>query len=482
MLLSYSARSAGLRTLRGWWADTKLGRYKVICIGVLVAGLGHLVLVVGALPKVLQAGHGMAPFIIGLLTLAFGAGLFKSNISPTLLDQDTQKGLIIKTIKSGERVIVDPEVTAQRLVLAFYGLVNVGAFFGLATTYAEKDVGYWLAYALPGIIYLLLPILLVAVYKKTIKRPPQGNQLGQFFSVIGLAFKRNGLKGLFKHGFFDVAKPSRLAAEGITTIKGKPITWNDGFVEDVKRTIQACEIFLFFPIYNLNDGGIGNIQTSQGSSMTTNGAPNDLLSNFNPLTIIVSIPIISYGLYPFLRRRRIHFGPIKRITFGFLLAASSTAVGAITQWRVYKTSPCGYHATGCDIGTGVSPISIWWQVPQYVLGALSECFVNVTAIELAYARAPRDMKGLVTSMYLFSSAISAAIQEACVPSLNDPHLIWPFAGTAIAGVVLAIWFYYLYRHLDNDEYTREGVAAEGPQMPLVREYSEDGSAEAKEKV
>lgn len=60
--------------MRGWWADVHLGRYKVICIGVLVCGIAHLVLVIGALPKILQAGHGMAPFVIGLLTLAFGAG------------------------------------------------------------------------------------------------------------------------------------------------------------------------------------------------------------------------------------------------------------------------------------------------------------------------------------------------------------------------------------------------------------------------
>jgi len=196
--------------------------------------------------------------------------------------------------------------------------------------------------------------------------------------------------------------------------------------------------------------------------MTTNGAPNDLLSNFNPLTIIVAIPILSYGVYPLLRKYKIHFGPIKRITFGFILAALSTAVGAITQYYIYRTSPCGYYATDCQIGTGVSPISIWVQVPQYVLSALSECFVNVTALQIAYARAPRDMKGLVTSMYLFTNALSAAIAEACTPSLNDPHLIWPFAATAIAGTVLAVWFYWLYRHLDDDEYIKEGVAAENP--------------------
>jgi len=222
--------------------------------------------------------------------------------------------------------------------------------------------------------------------------------------------------------------------------------------------MEACQIFLFFPIYNMNDGGIGNIVNSQGASMTTNGAPNDLLSNFNPLTIIVAIPIISYGIYPLLRRYKIRFGPIARITLGFILAALSCAVGAVTQYLVYKSSPCGYYATGCTVGTGVSPISIWWQIPQYVLSALSECLANVTALELAYARAPKDMKGLVMSIYLFSTALSAAISEAATPGLADPHLIWAFAGTAIAGVPLAAWFYFLYRHLDDEEYVAEGLA------------------------
>ncbi len=56
--------------------------------------------------------------------------MFKANIFPMLLDQDTQDGLVVKALPSGEKVIVDPEITAQRLALAFYGLVNVGAFFG----------------------------------------------------------------------------------------------------------------------------------------------------------------------------------------------------------------------------------------------------------------------------------------------------------------------------------------------------------------
>jgi dipeptide/tripeptide permease len=377
-----------------------------------------------------------------------------------LLEQSIPKSIVVKTLRSGEQVLVDPEVTAQKLVLAFYALINVGAFFGIATTYAEKVIGYWLAFLLPGIMYLFLPILLFLLYKRLITTPPGGSELSNFFKVIGISIRKNGIRKIGSKGFLDIAKPSNLADQGITSIKGKQITWTDGFVEDVRRTLEACQIFLFLPIYYLNDGGIGSIQSSQGASMTTNGAPNDLLNNFSPLTVIIFIPILSYGIYPLLQRYKIKFGPIKRITFGFLLASVCSVIGAITQYYVYQTSPCGYYATNCTIDSGVSPISIWWQTPQYVLSAASECFAYTTALELAYARAPKNMKSLIMSLVLFSAAVSYAIGEVCTPSLNDPYLIWPFAATAVAGVILAVWFYFLYRHLDDEEFIRDDAGDE----------------------
>ena len=56
--------------------------------------------------------------------------MFKSNIAPTVIDQYPHQRSYVNTLKTGERVIVDPEVTVQRIMLTFYGLVNVGAFFG----------------------------------------------------------------------------------------------------------------------------------------------------------------------------------------------------------------------------------------------------------------------------------------------------------------------------------------------------------------
>lgn len=62
-----------------------------------------------------------------------------------LIDQNPHKKPYVSVLKSGESVIVDPEATISRILLWFYMLVNVGAFFAVATTYSEKYVGYWLA-------------------------------------------------------------------------------------------------------------------------------------------------------------------------------------------------------------------------------------------------------------------------------------------------------------------------------------------------
>lgn len=67
---------------------------------------------------------------------------------------------------------------------------------------------------------------------------------------------------------------------------------------------------------------------------------------------------------------------------GFLFAAATMAVGAILQWRVYETSPCGYHSTMCKTGTTVSPLSVWAQLPLYSLPAIGELLVSITSYEM----------------------------------------------------------------------------------------------------
>ncbi|GJC86136.1 peptide transporter PTR2 [Colletotrichum liriopes] len=425
-----------------WIADVKIGRYKAIAWGVFIGGVAHVIMIGGAAPSVLQGSKAgaVAVFLISYFLLAIGAGIFKPNVAPTVIDQYKHQREYTRVLKSGEKVIVDPETTINHIMLIFYAFINVGAFFSIAVVYIEKYHSFWLAYLVPGIVYFLLPLLLAATYKRTVRIPPQGSDLNRFVKITTTGIKAS--KGnIFSKNFWQNIKPTTLAERGVL------VSYSEKDVDDARRTWQAVQIFLYIPIWYLNDGGVGNVQSNQGAAMTSDGAPNDLLSHFNPLVIIIFSPFMANVVYPFLERRNIRFGRISRMTLGFVLATISSVIGALVQWRVYETSPCGYNASDCD---GVSPLSIWWQIPNVALGAMSEIFINVTSYELAYARAPEHMRSTVVALFLFMTALSSALGQILLPSIADPTLIWAWAAPGIALFVQTIVFWYRHRHLNDD--------------------------------
>lgn len=226
------------------------------------------------------------------------------------------------------------------------------------------------------------------------------------------------------------------------------------------RTMAACAIFLFFPIQQINDGGLGAAANAQSASLTSNGVPNDVLDNLNPLAIIVLIPIMNHLIYPLFQKMGIRFGPIARMTFGFLIAAIGASSYAVIQHYIYETSPCGYSVSTCEIGTGVSPLSLWLYAIPVAVTACSEVFINVTAYEIAYSRAPPNMKEFVMAISLFMTAISTAISLATADAIQDPNLVWAFGAPAIIGFVAAFVFYFLFRHLDEEFFVHVNESSE----------------------
>lgn len=89
----------------------------------------------------------------------------------------------------------------------------------------------------------------------------------------------------------------------------------------------------------------------------------------------------------------------------------------------------------------------------YAIGGISELFVNVPAYGIAYSRAPKNMRSLVAALNLFNTAIAYAIGLACSSVIRDPYLTWDFGGVSIAGFILTVLFYFMFRHIDHEEYT-----------------------------
>lgn len=428
-------------------SDTRWGRFKTICVGTAVGAIAHIVLVVPAIPSVIaKPDAALGSFIVSIVILAFAAGFIKPCLGPLLCDQSPVKRPTLKVLASGERVILDPSVTIQRYLLVFYWCINVGAFFAVATTYSARLIGFWLAFLLPGIIYLFMPIVLVIASKKLYKAPPQGSVLVEVGKVSRYLLKDGGWGRMWKGGddFWNRAKPSYIEQrEG--TIDLAKVYWDDKFVDEIRQTLSACAVFALIPIFTLANGGIGNSANSMSGAMTLNGVPNDLIDNFNSLAIIMFAPILNWGLYPLFARWGHPIKPMTRMCIGFLLGTVSDITAALVQWRIYVTSPCGYSASTCD---SVSPISIWFQIPIIMVPAVGELFVNVTSYELAYTRSPARMKALVYALALFNTAIASAISLACSNAIQDPWLIWPWVALAVCSFCTAFVFPTYFRHLN----------------------------------
>lgn len=145
------------------------------------------------------------------------------------------------------------------------------------------------------------------------------------------------------------------------------------------------------------------------------------------------------------------------MTFGFAIGTIGSVGFSVLQYYVYKTSPCGWNATTCaDIvpagEVSVSSISYGLYSIPIIITAFSEIFVNVTAYGIAYSRAPKNMKGLVASLNLAMTAVSAAIGLATAPAIQDPYLIWAFAGPTIVGAAFTVIFWFTFKHIDKEEF------------------------------
>ena len=188
--------------------------------------------------------------------------------------------------------------------------------------------------------------------------------------------------------------------------------------------------------------------------MVTNGVPNDVLSNLDPFALIIFIPICDLLIYPALRRAGINFSPLKKITLGFFTGSAAMVWAAVVQHYIYKRNPCGYHVSTCADADGnpiTSDLNVWIQTGSYVLIAFSEIFASITGLEYAFTKAPKNMRSLVMSVFLFMSAISAAIGEAFVAPSEDPLLVWNYGVMAVLAFIAGTIFWIQYRHLDAEE-------------------------------
>ena len=113
---------------------------------------------------------------------------------------------------------------------------------------------------------------------------------------------------------------------------------------------------------------------------------------FNPILILILLPIFDSWVYPALNKRGILTKPLsKMITGGVLAAVSFLVSGIVDSYLENSSEEAKPH--------------ILWLFPQYFLITVSEVMFSVTGLEFSFTQAPASMKSVVQAAWL--STVSA---------------------------------------------------------------------------
>jgi dipeptide/tripeptide permease len=141
-----------------------------------------------------------------------------------------------------------------------------------------------------------------------------------------------------------------------------------------------------------------------------------------------------------------------RITLGFFVAAAAMLYAGGLQSFIYSAPPCYSNPSNCEAGKmgegkfKPNEIHVAWQMPAYILIALSEILACITGLELAYAKAPENMKSFIMSLFLLTSAGGSALGILIAPLARDPYLQWLYFGLASAAAITGYVFHRTFKN------------------------------------
>jgi len=146
--------------------------------------------------------------------------------------------------------------------------------------------------------------------------------------------------------------------------------------------------------------------------------PAQIGAVFNPLFILLLVPIFSRYLYPVLERIT-PLTDLKKIGIGLWLMVLAFMMVSLIQERV-------------ELG---ETLHIGWQILACAILTASEVMVSITCLEFAYKQAPKAMKSLVMALFLLTVSLGNYLASAVKFFLSDQ------AGNSVLTGAAEFWFW-----------------------------------------
>lgn len=329
-----------------------------------------------------------AGFYTGLALIALGSGGIKPCVSAFVGDQLT----------TADKALM-PKVFG-----AFYWSINLGSVFAsFSTPKLLKLYGPEIAFGLPGLLMFIATFVFWLGRKHYRELPPTGPNPHSFWRVLL-----------------------------------SPGNHPPAAVEGKDAVLRLLNIFAFIPFFWMLFDQKASAWVVQARSMDPAFGPFTIepaqMQFINPALVLMLVPLFSGLLYPALENTRFRATPLRRMVIGMFLAGIAFVLVAAIQVVL-------------DEGTR---LSIVWQFLPYLFLTIGEVLVSTTGLEFAYAQAPREMKGIIQSLWWLCVAagnLVVVILARVNVFQGASSFLFYAAMVSLAGIGLAL---VARRHVDRE--------------------------------
>ncbi|KAL9297189.1 hypothetical protein ACSQ67_023085 [Phaseolus vulgaris] len=433
--------------LGAFLSDSYWGRYITCAIFQLIFVIGLIALSLsshifllnpsGCGDKELQCGshssYQMAFFYISIYLIALGNGGYQPNIATFGADQFDEG---------------DPKEQLSKVAFFsyFYLALNLGSLFSNTVLDYFEDKGQWTLgfWASTASAAIALVLFLCGTrryrYFKSV-----GNPLPRVGQVFVAAAKNGRSRYQLKINFMrfknphpmegekcsrqkDLDKAALITSKDLEQIEeNKRNPWRLSTVtqvEEVKCVLRLLPIWLCTIMYSVVFAQMASLFVVQGDAMDTRvssfNIPPASMSSFDILGVAFFIFIYRHALDPLVAKTmKSKLTELQRMGVGLVLAIMAmVSAGTVEKFRLR------YAIKDCDKCDGSSSLSIFWQVPQYVLTGASEVFMYVPQLEFFNGQAPEGLKSFGSALCMTSISLGnyvSSLLVAIVMKISTKH-------------------------------------------------------------
>ncbi|KAL2892656.1 Protein NRT1/ PTR FAMILY 7.3, partial [Bienertia sinuspersici] len=485
--------------LGAFLSDSYWGRYKTCTIFQAIFVLGLALLSLSSYlfllkprgcgdeqtPCTSHSGFHVSLFYISLYMVALGNGGYQPNIATFGADQFDEE---------------HPKESSSKISFFsyFYLAFNLGSLFSNTILAYYENAGKWaigfLASATTAFIALALflggtphyrhfksqgnpvsrfcKVFVAAIRKWKAHVPPQGEDL---YELDVKTYSKNGKKKISHTEGLMILDKAAVINEQTKYDEKSLCTITQ--VEEVKCILRLLPIWGCTIMYSVLFTQMASLFVEQGAAMKANignfEIPPASMSVFDILSVATFIFFYRRVMHPFITRvRKRGLTELQRMGIGLIIAIlAMVAAGIVEVFRLkYATEDC----KNCK---HASSLSIFWQIPQYMLIGASEVFMYVGQLEFFNGQAPEGLKSFGSALCMLSMSFGNYMSSIIVSiimkittrnnlpgwipeDLNQGHLErFYFLLAALTTVDFMVYLYYAksYKYVQSEDQPKEDI-------------------------